>query len=87
MNSWCSTLHAFLERQFCRCFHGSDGGPPSMRSKPLQNAIRRRLQASRNCSRVPVLRSIKALIHVFFGEREVAKIPDVPKDTPHDPDP
>ncbi|HJQ70268.1 MAG TPA: 3-hydroxyacyl-CoA dehydrogenase NAD-binding domain-containing protein [Blastocatellia bacterium] len=24
----------------------------------------------------------KALIHVFFGEREVAKIPDVPKDTP-----
>lgn len=24
----------------------------------------------------------KALIHMFFGEREVAKIPDVPKDTP-----
>ena len=24
----------------------------------------------------------KALIHVFFGEREVAKIPDVPKQTP-----
>ncbi len=24
----------------------------------------------------------KALIHLFFGEREVAKIPDVPKDTP-----
>jgi 3-hydroxyacyl-CoA dehydrogenase len=24
----------------------------------------------------------KALIHVFFGEREVAKIPDVPKDIP-----
>ena len=24
----------------------------------------------------------KALIHVFFGEREVAKIPDVPKNTP-----
>jgi 3-hydroxyacyl-CoA dehydrogenase len=24
----------------------------------------------------------KALIHIFFGEREVAKIPDVPKDTP-----
>jgi 3-hydroxyacyl-CoA dehydrogenase len=24
----------------------------------------------------------KALIHVFFGEREVAKIPDVPKETP-----
>ncbi len=24
----------------------------------------------------------KALIHTFFGEREVAKIPDVPKDTP-----
>jgi 3-hydroxyacyl-CoA dehydrogenase len=24
----------------------------------------------------------KALIHVFFGEREVAKVPDVPKDTP-----
>jgi 3-hydroxyacyl-CoA dehydrogenase len=24
----------------------------------------------------------RALIHVFFGEREVAKIPDVPKDTP-----
>jgi 3-hydroxyacyl-CoA dehydrogenase len=24
----------------------------------------------------------KALIHVFFGEREVGKIPDVPKDTP-----
>src|SRR5262249_9791929 len=23
-----------------------------------------------------------ALIHVFFGEREVAKIPDVPKETP-----
>jgi 3-hydroxyacyl-CoA dehydrogenase len=27
----------------------------------------------------------KALIHVFFGEREVAKIPDVPKDTPVKP--
>ncbi len=24
----------------------------------------------------------KSMIHVFFGEREVAKIPDVPKDTP-----
>ena len=24
----------------------------------------------------------KALMHVFFAEREVAKIPDVPKDTP-----
>ncbi len=24
----------------------------------------------------------KALIHIFFGEREVTKIPDVPKDTP-----
>ena len=24
----------------------------------------------------------KAMIHVFFGEREVGKIPDVPKDTP-----
>src|SRR5947209_18990487 len=24
----------------------------------------------------------KALIHVFFGEREVGKIPDVPKETP-----
>ena len=24
----------------------------------------------------------KAMIHVFFGEREVAKIPDVPKETP-----
>src|SRR6185312_8071341 len=24
----------------------------------------------------------KALIHVFFGEREVTKIPDIPKDTP-----
>jgi 3-hydroxyacyl-CoA dehydrogenase len=24
----------------------------------------------------------KAMIHVFFGEREVAKIPDIPKDTP-----
>ena len=24
----------------------------------------------------------KALIHAFFGEREVAKIPDVPKETP-----
>jgi len=24
----------------------------------------------------------KALIHVFFGEREVAKIPDIPKETP-----
>src|SRR6202049_3253325 len=24
----------------------------------------------------------KALIHVFFGEREVAKTPDIPKDTP-----
>jgi 3-hydroxyacyl-CoA dehydrogenase len=24
----------------------------------------------------------KALIHIFFGEREVAKIPDIPKETP-----
>ena len=27
----------------------------------------------------------KALIHVFFGEREVAKIPDIPKETPLTP--
>ncbi|HET9183872.1 MAG TPA: 3-hydroxyacyl-CoA dehydrogenase NAD-binding domain-containing protein [Candidatus Angelobacter sp.] len=27
----------------------------------------------------------KAMIHVFFGEREVAKIPDVPKETPVTP--
>lgn len=27
----------------------------------------------------------KALIHVFFGEREVARIPDVPKETPQIP--
>jgi 3-hydroxyacyl-CoA dehydrogenase len=27
----------------------------------------------------------KALIHVFFGEREVAKIPDIPKDMPQIP--
>ena len=27
-------------------------------------------------------RQSKALIHVFFGEREVAKIPDIPKETP-----
>lgn len=27
----------------------------------------------------------KALIHVFFGEREVAKVPDVPKETPVQP--
>ncbi len=27
----------------------------------------------------------KALIHVFFGEREVAKIPDIPKETPVTP--
>src|SRR5947209_3895014 len=27
----------------------------------------------------------KALIHVFFGEREVAKIPDIPKETPFIP--
>jgi 3-hydroxyacyl-CoA dehydrogenase len=27
----------------------------------------------------------KALIHVFFGEREVAKIPDIPKETPAAP--
>jgi 3-hydroxyacyl-CoA dehydrogenase len=27
----------------------------------------------------------KALIHVFFGEREVAKIPDIPKDAPVTP--
>src|ERR1700741_4285506 len=24
----------------------------------------------------------KALIHVFFGEREVAKVPGIPRDTP-----
>jgi 3-hydroxyacyl-CoA dehydrogenase len=27
-------------------------------------------------------RQSKALIHIFFGEREVAKIPDIPKETP-----
>src|SRR5579872_3858438 len=27
----------------------------------------------------------KAMIHIFFGEREVAKIPDVPKETPQIP--
>ena len=36
----------------------------------------------RLCSECLISDQSKALIHVFFSEREVSKIPDVPKDTP-----
>ena len=48
-----------------------------------QAAVRRRLQGrSRLFQECLYSDQSKALIHVFFAEREVAKIPDVPKDTP-----
>ena len=40
---------------------------------------------ARTFRQMPLSDQSKALIHVFFGEREVAKIPDVPKDTPRHP--
>jgi 3-hydroxyacyl-CoA dehydrogenase len=46
---------------------------------PFEDGLRREAELFQDCL---CSDQSKALIHVFFGEREVAKIPDVPKDTP-----
>jgi 3-hydroxyacyl-CoA dehydrogenase len=46
---------------------------------PFDEGCRREAELFRQCL---FSDQSKALIHVFFGEREVAKVPDVPKDTP-----
>jgi 3-hydroxyacyl-CoA dehydrogenase len=46
---------------------------------PFEDGLRREAELFQDCL---FSDQSKALIHVFFGEREVAKIPDVPKDTP-----
>ena len=46
---------------------------------PFEEGCERRAQLFMECL---FSDQSKALIHVFFGEREVAKIPDIPKDTP-----
>jgi 3-hydroxyacyl-CoA dehydrogenase len=46
---------------------------------PFAEGIREEARLFEECLFGP---QSKALIHVFFGERTVAKIPDVPKDTP-----
>jgi len=46
---------------------------------PFQEGCKKEQELFQNCLRSD---QSKALIHAFFGEREVAKIPDVPKETP-----
>ena len=46
---------------------------------PFEEGCRREAELFRECL---FSDQSKALIHVFFGEREVAKIPDIPKATP-----
>ena len=46
---------------------------------PFEEGCRRETELFNECL---FSTQAKALIHAFFGEREVAKIPDVPKDTP-----
>ncbi|MDQ2901264.1 MAG: 3-hydroxyacyl-CoA dehydrogenase NAD-binding domain-containing protein [Acidobacteriota bacterium] len=46
---------------------------------PFEEGCRREAELFQNCL---FSDQSKALIHVFFGERTVAKIPDIPKDTP-----
>ncbi len=48
-------------------------------SLPFDEGVAREAQIFQECL---FSDQSKALIHVFFGEREVARIPDVPKDTP-----
>ncbi|MGA2601983.1 MAG: 3-hydroxyacyl-CoA dehydrogenase NAD-binding domain-containing protein [Bryobacteraceae bacterium] len=48
-------------------------------SLPFDEGVRRESALFQECL---FSEQSKALIHVFFGEREVAKIPDVPKETP-----
>ena len=45
---------------------------------PFEDGLRREAELFQDCL---FSDQSKALIHVFFGEREVAKIPDVPKET------
>ena len=45
---------------------------------PFEEGLKREAQLFQDCL---FSDQSKALIHVFFGEREVAKIPDVPKET------
>jgi 3-hydroxyacyl-CoA dehydrogenase len=49
---------------------------------PFDDGLRRESELFQDCL---FSEQSKALIHVFFGEREVAKIPDVPKETPQIP--
>ncbi|MGI8990492.1 MAG: 3-hydroxyacyl-CoA dehydrogenase NAD-binding domain-containing protein [Bryobacteraceae bacterium] len=46
---------------------------------PFEEGCRREAELFQNCL---FSDQSKALIHVFFGERAVAKIPDIPKETP-----
>ncbi len=49
---------------------------------PFEDGIRRESELFQECL---FSEQSRALIHVFFGEREVAKIPGIPKDTPQIP--
>ncbi|MBM3489765.1 MAG: 3-hydroxyacyl-CoA dehydrogenase [Alphaproteobacteria bacterium] len=49
---------------------------------PFDEGLRRERALFRECL---ASKQAKAQIHVFFAEREVAKIPDVPRDTPVQP--
>src|SRR5205814_2605567 len=46
---------------------------------PFEQAIRKEAELFRQCL---FSDQSKAMIHAFFGEREVAKVPWLPKDTP-----
>ena len=46
---------------------------------PFAEGIRREAEIFERCMHSD---QCKALIHAFFAERAVAKIPDIPKDTP-----
>ncbi len=47
--------------------------------RPFDEGVRRERELFEECLHST---ECKALIHAFFGERTVAKIPDIPKDTP-----
>jgi 3-hydroxyacyl-CoA dehydrogenase len=49
---------------------------------PFDDGLKRESELFQDCL---FSEQSKALIHIFFGEREVAKIPDVPKETPQIP--
>ena len=66
-----------------RCRRSMRSKPPT--TLPFDEGCRQGTRAVRRVLRRPSRR--KAMIHAFFAERAVAKIPDIPKDVRPVPDP